>query len=432
MPALMGDRSRGGALSPEGREMKQQQSETEGRQALNAAIAVCAQQFAETRDLDAILKNAVHIIRHEIGLDRAGIFLYDHEKKVWHGVFGTDTSGVLRDEHNLNMPRNPKHPIYRAERGEGDEFFYEDFSAAFPEDTFMAQVKNCFFVALRAHGHLLGGISVDNLESGRVVPEETREDLRRFTRYLALALENRGLLNRLEKANVQLERANKDLTEFADVMAHDLTSPLQGVTLLLEVVIRQYRKELPEDALDKLQKALERVLRLGRLLHGILRYSRMGKREGESVLLSTRQLVGEVLEFIEIPKGLSVTVAEDLPSVIYDQAQLHQVFQNLISNAVKYMGSGQGHIDVFCEKRATDWVFCVRDDGQGISERYHREIFKMFNRADRTDDGASCGMGLALVKKIVERGGGEVWVESKEGQGTSFYFTVPQVSAKST
>ncbi|MDD2237946.1 MAG: ATP-binding protein [Kiritimatiellae bacterium] len=408
----------------------QQAGRLEGRQALNAAIAVCAQQFAETRDLDVILKNAVRIIRHEIGLDRAGIFLYDHEEKLWHGVFGTDAEGFLRDEHNLNMPRNPQHPIYRAERGEGDEFFYDDFSAAFPEDPFMAHVKNCFFVVLRAHGHLLGGISVDNLESGCAVDEDTREDLRRFSRYLALALENRGLLNRLESANRRLERANKDLTEFADVMAHDLTSPLQGVTLLLEVVLRQYRKDLPEDARDKLQKALERVLRLGRLLQGILRYSRMGKREGETVLLSTRQLVGEVVEFLEIPKGLSVTVADDLPSVIYDQAQLHQVFQNLISNAVKYMGREEGHIDVFCEKRPADWMFCVRDDGQGISERYHLEIFKMFNRGNREDDGASCGMGLALVKKIVERGGGEVWVESKEGQGTSFYFTIPAPSIR--
>ena len=403
----------------------QRPGKSEGRQALNAAIADCAQQFAATRDLDVILKNAVRIIRNEIGLDRAGIFLYDHEEKHWHGVFGTDVNGALRDEHELNMPAHPEHPVYRAERGEGDEFFYEDFSAAFPHDVFMAKVKNCFFLALRAHGHLLGGFSVDNMESGRAIDEETREDLRRFARYLALALENLGLLTRLENTNLQLARANQDLTEFADVMAHDLTSPLQGVTLLLEVVIRQYGQSLPEDARDKLHKALERVLRLGRLLQGILRYSRMGKREGETALVNTRQLVNEVTEFLEIPEGIIISVADNLPTVIYDQAQLHQVFQNLISNAVKYMGCANGNILIRCEKREADWMFCVQDDGQGISERFHQEVFRMFNRGGRQDDGQSCGMGLALVKKIIERGGGEIWLESEEGKGTTFFFTVP-------
>lgn len=406
--------------------MEQQERRERGtRQALNAAIAVCAQQFAESRDLDCILKNAVRIIRHEIGLDRAGLFLYNHEAKLWHGVFGTDLNGTIRDEHELHMPRHPAHPIYRAERGEGDEFFYEDFSAAFPDDAFMKNVKNCFFITLRAHGHLLGGLSVDNLETGRFIDEETREDLRRFTRYMALALENLELLNGLQSANRQLERANKDLTDFADVMAHDLTSPLQGVTLLLEVVIRQYRDILPADAADKLQKALERVLKLGRFLQGILRYSRMGKRGGEPSLLDTRQLISEVIELLEIPKGITVSVGNNLPTVIHDQAQLHQVFQNLIANAVKYMGRDEGSIRITCEKRPNAWVFCVQDTGMGISPKYHEEIFKMFNRAGLQDDGQSCGLGLALVKKIVERGGGEIWLESKEGEGSSFFFTLP-------
>ncbi len=403
--------------------------EAEKRESLNAAIAVCAQQFAESRDLDTILENAVRIIRHEIGLDRAGIFLYDHEARLWRGVFGTDLNGAIRDEHQLNMPQDPRHPMNRAERGEGNEFFYEDFSAAFPGDTFMAEVKNCFFITLRAHEHLLGGVSVDNLETGRLIDEETREDLRQFTRYMALALENLELLNRLEGANRQLERANKDLTEFADVMAHDLTSPMQGVTLLLELVIRQYEKELPPAALESLQKALERVLKLGRFLQGILRYSRMGKRSGEPVLLDVRQVVNEVLEMLQVPPGIVISVNDDLPELIYDQAQLHQVFQNLIANAIKYMGRDEGRIQVTCEKRADAWVFCVRDTGMGISEQYHQNLFKMFNRAGRQDDGKSCGLGLALVKKIIERGGGEIWLESKEGEGCAFFFTVPAQGA---
>jgi len=183
---------------------------------LQAAIAECAQHFAETRDIHEIMRNAVPVIRENIGLDRVGIFLYDDDANVWRGEFGTDQQGRLRDERNITIPEDPRHPILRAAAGEGDEFFIADFESEFPDDAFMHGVKNLFFVAFRARGRLLGGISVDNLLSGRSVDEDTRRDLRGFARYIALALENFLLTRDLEAKNEALRKTEAKYQDLFD------------------------------------------------------------------------------------------------------------------------------------------------------------------------------------------------------------------------
>jgi signal transduction histidine kinase len=399
--------------------------ETSGQEKLNAAIAACAQRFVETGSLDDVLREAVVIICDVIGLDRAGIFLYDDGQHIWHGVYGTDREGNLRDEHTLMMPKSGDHPVYRVERGEGDEFFYDDFTAAFPQDDFMAGVGNCFFIALKARGRILGGISVDNRETGRPIDAETREELRRFARYISLALDNQQLLKILQSTNDSLQSANAELGDFADVVSHDLTSPLQTITLSIELVMKKFEHELCDEAKDRLGKALETTLSMGRLLHGILSYSRNGKKPIEPVLLDSAAVLRDVLAMIDCPPGIKIH-AENLPHLLCDRTLLHQTFQNLVGNAVKYMGGDQGNIWIACRKTDTVYEFSIKDSGIGIPRDRQQNIFRMFDRAGRKEDGVSSGVGLAIVKRTVERMGGEIRVESEPFQGSTFIFTVPR------
>ncbi|MBN1269791.1 MAG: GAF domain-containing protein [Kiritimatiellae bacterium] len=394
------------------------------QQRLQAAIAECAQRFAETRDLYEILRDAVAVIRDQIGLDRAGIFLFDEDTHCWRGEAGTDVQGRERDERNLQIPVNPRHPLRRAEAGEGWEFFTADFEAEFPDDEFMRGVKNHYLVALRAHGHILGAISVDNLLTGRPIDEETREDLRRFARYVALALENLRLRDRLEAQNEQLQRANEELKDFAHVVSHDLKSPLQSTIAMAEWVEEDYGKSLDEEGLDKLNRIKLRLKQMGGLIEGILRYSRADKPGGEPQEIDTVELVGEIVEVLAPSPGIRIHVEPDLPKAVYDRTQLQQVFQNLLGNAVTYMDRPEGDIWVGFRDAGKAWEFTVRDTGHGIEEQHMDKIFRMFHSVGVSGLKESTGIGLAVVQKIVESNGGKVWVESKLGAGSCFHFTV--------
>ncbi len=414
---------------------------------LDAAIAACAQRFAESRDLYVILKDAVSVIRDHIGLDRAGIFLFDAEKEEWHGVSGTDEDGKPRDERWIALPKDPQHPLLRAQRGEGDEFFVENFEAEFPADEFMRGVKNCYCIALRAHHHLLGGISVDNALSGWPIDNVTREKLRRFARYIALAIENLQLLGQLEGQNKllreelerreraeeereailkELQRAYEDLKDFAHVVSHDLRSPLQKINSMVDWITEDHREELPEEVAPKLASIQRHVNQMGELIRGVLDYSKAGKGEMNRRLVETDKVIEAVVDLVDPPLGMKVEVDSSFPMVFYDETQLRQVFLNLIGNAVKYMGKAHGHIYVTWSD-ADDMVeFCVRDTGRGIEEKDFERIFKMLKSLRQVGDSESTGIGLAVVKKIVERNGGEVRVESKVGKGSSFFFTIPK------
>ena len=395
-------------------------------QTLNAAIAASAQLFVETNNLDVILKETVEIIREVIGMDRAGVFLYDHDSKIWTGAYGTDAEGRVRDEHRLQMPTNEQHPMHRIERECRDEFFFENYQQSFPDDHTMNGVSHCYFVALRAHGKLIGGISVDNMTTGRPIDLSVQNKLRRFAKFTALALENNELIRRLSTANQQLERANTDLNDFANVVSHDLTAPLQGVLLTLELVENKYGKILPEEVRERLGQTEQNVIKMGRLLHGILNYSRSTQVEIDSQIIDTGDAVAEVMDMLAIPEGITINVQENMPSVVYDNVQLHQIFQNLIGNAVKYMGRNTGQISITCSSLERAYEFGVIDNGIGIPQEAQKRIFTMFDRGAQThDDGQSAGVGLALVSKIVQRSGGNVRVESAPGKGSSFYFTIP-------
>ncbi len=172
---------------------------------------------------------------------------------------------------------------------------------------------------------------------------------------------------------------------------------------------------------------ISRVHRMDGLIDGILTYSRVGRVKESLVAVDLDRLVQEVIELLAPPSGISVTIDTSLPTVIAERTRMQQVFQNLLSNAIKYMDKPAGRIRVACSDEGTQWKFSVADNGPGIKQQHFGKIFQLFQTLAPRDRVESSGVGLALVKKIVEMYGGQVWVESIFGEGSTFFFTLPHI-----
>ena len=171
---------------------------------------------------------------------------------------------------------------------------------------------------------------------------------------------------------------------------------------------------------------LMRTKRMHNLIDGILQYSRAERFEPELQLLETDAVVRKIIDTLSSPENITVRIEETLPSVVYDETFLTQVFQNLIENVIKHLGKPEGEVVVSCTDGGDVWEFCVRDNGVGIEERRFEKIFKMFQSLKPRSKVESTGIGLPLVKKIVERNGGTARVESTVGEGSAFFFTIPK------
>ena len=228
----------------------------------------------------------------------------------------------------------------------------------------------------------------------------------------------------------QLENKNQELTDFAHVVSHDLKAPLRGIKTLANWLLTDYEDKLDEEGKEKINLLVARVDRMRNLIEDILNYSKVGRTQEERVVLNLNELVKGIIDLIAPPESMSVTIVNELPVVQCEKTPLTQVFQNLLSNAIKYIDKPQGKIEISCIEENEFWKFSVADNGPGIEEKDFERIFQMFQTLTAHDKYESSGIGLTLVKKIIELYGGSIWVESKVAQGTTFFFTLPKQEMK--
>ena len=224
----------------------------------------------------------------------------------------------------------------------------------------------------------------------------------------------------------QAAEANEELTHFAYVVSHDLKAPLRGIKLLTDWFCTDYADRLGHEAAEQLTLLQNRVQRMHNLIEGVLQYSRIGRVQHEAMTIELNELVENIVDAIAPPEHIQVTIQEPLPIITGEKTCITQVFQNLLSNAVKYMDKPQGQITVACDDGPDAWTFSVSDNGPGIEAKHFERIFQIFQTLVPKDEYESTGVGLTLVKKIVEHHGGRVWVESEIGQGSRFVFTLPK------
>jgi signal transduction histidine kinase len=237
--------------------------------------------------------------------------------------------------------------------------------------------------------------------------------------------------NHLEQQNTALKRANEDLERFAYIASHDLKSPLRSVRTMLEFLRSDLGQGLSDENTEHLDLVADRVQQMEQMIQDLLTYSRVGRGGGAPQQVDTGALVTAQLEMVAPPDGFTIEVDPNLPTITTDPKLLEHVVRNLVGNAIKHHDRADGHITVRAVEGAAPPTFEIADDGPGIPTRYQERIFEIFQKAAARADAGGSGMGLALVKKAVERNGGALEVLSRDGErGTTFRFTWPESAAQ--
>jgi signal transduction histidine kinase len=236
---------------------------------------------------------------------------------------------------------------------------------------------------------------------------------------------NETLEQRVAIRTAEAERHVEELEQFAYVTSHDLKAPLRGIANLAAWLEEDLGEKLTEETREQLALLRDRVQRMNALIEGLLDYSRIGKAAHTLESVDTGELLAEIIDSLSPPDSFIVEVAANMPVLHTDRLHLNQVFSNLIGNSIKHARGEQGHAVVTAHNQGEYYEFTVTDDGPGIAPEYHDKIFMMFQTLTVNDYGSNTGIGLALVKKIVQEHGGSITLESAEGHGATFRFSWP-------
>lgn len=230
----------------------------------------------------------------------------------------------------------------------------------------------------------------------------------------------------LQEANAQLERSNQELEQFAYIASHDLQEPLRVVSSYVDLLSRRYKDQLDGTGVEFIGYIHEGSIRAQELIRDLLEFARIGPKGREFVKTDMSAVLKRALANlkIQLDEANAQITHDPLPSVWADGLQITQLFQNLISNAVKYRSQNPIAIHISSEEQEMDWVFSVKDNGLGIEPQYHDRIFRIFQRLHHKTEYSGTGIGLAICKKIIERHSGKIWVESESGNGSTFKFTL--------
>jgi signal transduction histidine kinase len=224
----------------------------------------------------------------------------------------------------------------------------------------------------------------------------------------------------------KVDNINKELKDFASIVSHDLKAPLRGIKSLATWILDDCSDKLGEQGNEQMNLLLGRVERMYNLIDGVLQYSRAGRTEEKIVQVNLNDFIPEAIDMLVPPQNISITIENTLPVIECAETHVMQLFQNLLSNAIKYMDKPRGLIKIGCVEQDGFWKFSITDNGPGIEEKHFDKIFKMFQALSVSEDFEGTGVGLTITKKIVELYGGNIWVESGIGKGSTFFFTLPK------
>jgi signal transduction histidine kinase len=227
----------------------------------------------------------------------------------------------------------------------------------------------------------------------------------------------------LEQNISLLKRKNQELDQFAHIVSHDLKAPLRGIDNVLSWIEEDHPNEVPVKVSEYLQLIKGRVNRSENLIQGILTYARIGKEAHLSEKVNIKLLVEEIVENLDVKPGIKITVQKDMPTITTEKVPLTQVFTNLISNAIKYHNRQSGEVRIYYSEDKYNYKFFVEDDGPGIAKAYHQKIFMIFQTLMERDSFESTGVGLAIVKKILDDRNETIDITSEPGKGSVFSFT---------
>jgi signal transduction histidine kinase len=268
-------------------------------------------------------------------------------------------------------------------------------------------------------------LAILQYEKNEALQKELNDQLGETITRKELELEQKNIV--LNNTIKELQISNKGLNDFAHVVSHDLKAPLRGIHSLTKFLTEDHGENLNKDAKNLISLITKRISKMDFLINGVLGYSRISNKKQEHSDLDTNQLVKETIELLEIPSKINIEITGVLPVIHADSVQIQQVFQNLIGNSIKFIGQNKGKVEISHKENQSQWEFTIRDNGPGIDSKHFERIFGIFQTLYPSEDELiSSGVGLAIVKKIIELHGGEIKVISELGSFTEFRFIIPK------
>lgn len=395
-------------------------------------------------DLDALLEQAVETTRQALNVDACAIYLLEEDGKtlrlqVQHGAsaeFARDAGTIQVGEGTTGRAAARRETVILD-------------LAHYPTERLRPIIERAGYqmlagIPLLTRGELVGVLNI-LASRPREFPAHELDSLTTVGQLLGGAIQNARLYtqvqnelrerkraeNELDQLVQELKRSNSDLEQFAYVASHDLQEPLRMVASYTQLLSRRYRGQLDAKADQYIDYAVDGATRMQQLINDLLAFSRVGTRAQPLTRTSCADVVAQAVRNLSaaITESRANITADPLPVLPGDAVQLVQLFQNLIGNAIKFRGDAAPRIHIHAEaqgdRHSREWLFSVRDNGIGIEPQYYERVFVIFQRLHAKSAYPGTGIGLAICKKIVERHGGRIWVESEQGQGTTFFFTLP-------
>lgn len=309
-----------------------------------------------------------------------------------------------------------------------DEHFYQQLM--------QGEVESCRFEKRYLHRDgtpiwVMVTVSTERDEDGNILSLiAVVEDIRQLKQTRSELEKRAGELEQVNSllaiTNAMLEKRNAELDQFAYVASHDLKAPLRAIANLSEWIEEDLTGQLPEENQHQLALLRNRVHRMEALINGLLEYSRVGRRDRQIEAVDVRSMLEETIDSISPPPEFTISLPNEMPTITTNRTALNQVFSNLISNAIKHHDRDEGLIQITAEDQGNIIEFAVADDGPGIAPEYHNKVFTIFQTLKSRDELESTGIGLSLVKKLVESEGGTIRLESALGEGATFRFSWPK------
>lgn len=235
---------------------------------------------------------------------------------------------------------------------------------------------------------------------------------------------NAELDHKVKERTKELEEKNRELKDFSHIVSHDLKAPLRSISTLADWTLTDHKSSLKKEAVDNLEMIKESAKKMHEMIMGLLSYAKMEKSLEDKKTVSLQEVVNSITRTLMVPPHLKIK-ADNLPDVCFEPLALYQIMQNLISNSIKYNDKDKGIIEVDAQEKNNFYQVNVRDNGKGIKPEDSDKVFRIFSLAG-SQSSESTGVGLSIVKKLVEAAGGNIWFNSEPGQGTTFSFTIPK------
>jgi signal transduction histidine kinase len=403
----------------------------------NATMAEIGRIISSTLEIDEVYDRFAGTVRHLIDFDRIAICIIDAEHQTGSVAYemGKEIPGRRLGEV-FPLSQSVYEHILKTRKGvlvqtEGTSEMEKRYP--FLLASLRTGFRSMISVPLISKDQVIGGLNLRSFklntytERDLKIAEDIGIQIAGAVANTLLFAERKRMEVALRKKTEELVRSNEDLQQFAYVSSHDLQEPLRMVTSYVQLLAKRYQGKLDPDADEFIEFAVDGATRMRRLINDLLTYSRVGTRGNELAPIDSEAVFKQSLSNLRVAieeKGATVT-HEPLPTVMADDMQLGQLFQNLVGNAIKFHQEEAPQVYISAHQSNGEWVFSVRDNGIGIDPKFKESIFVIFQRLHGKDKYPGTGIGLAVCKKIVERHGGRIWVESEVGQGATFYFTLP-------